>query len=83
MNTKKRRMLILSLDAVGSRDIERARELPGFSRFFTGYGRDKPLFLRDWQFDKGLWRSYNIRKSIRKEDTALCWNYIILMCRHC
>ena len=36
MNTKKRRMLILSLDAVGSRDIERARELPGFSRFFNG-----------------------------------------------
>ena len=36
MNTKKRRMLILSLDAMGSQDIERARELPGFSRFFNG-----------------------------------------------
>lgn len=39
MNTRKRRMLILSLDAVGSRDIERARELPGFSRFFDGASR--------------------------------------------
>ena len=39
MNTRKRRMLILSLDAVGSRDIERARNLPGFSRFFEGAGR--------------------------------------------
>lgn len=39
MNTKKRRMLVLSLDAVGSRDIEKAKDLPGFSRFFEGAGR--------------------------------------------
>lgn len=39
MNTKKRRMLILSLDAVGSRDIEKAKNLPGFSRFFEDASR--------------------------------------------
>lgn len=36
MNKRKRRMLILSLDAVGSRDIEKAKDLPGFARFFEG-----------------------------------------------
>ncbi|NCC00347.1 MAG: alkaline phosphatase family protein [Clostridia bacterium] len=28
-------MIIISLDAVGSRDIEKAKELPGFKRFFA------------------------------------------------
>lgn len=39
MNTKKPKMLVISLDAVGSGDIEKAMELPGFARFFDGASR--------------------------------------------
>ena len=39
MNTKKPKLLVISLDAVGSRDIEKAMDLPGFARFFDGASR--------------------------------------------